>query len=231
MREVLSGSFLFAKLEEKDLDALLELSARKKLDAEQVVFTRKSPADRLYAVVSGRVRVVSYSDSGNEIIFRILEPGDVFGEIGVLDGEARTATAIASETSELLVVERGRFLRFLEKQPKLALDLLSAMAGRLRTTTRLLEDTLFLNVPARLARKLLDLAETYGKETPAGTRIEMKLPQEVIGNLIGTSRVSVNQQMKIWKERGWISVERSFVTLIEGAQLERVAEDGDADEG
>ena len=105
-----------------------------------------------------------------------------------------------------------------------------AVDSRLRATTALLEDTLFLNVPARLAKKLLELADVYGTETERGTRIELRLPQELLGNLVGTSRVSVNQQLVGWRERGWVEVESSFVTVLDAQALARVA-DGEEESG
>jgi len=223
-RAILSRSFLFSKLSERELDELISLGMPRKIAREQVIFTRGSPSDRMFAVLQGRVRVVSYSDTGNEIIFRILEPGEVFGEIGVLDEGERTATAIATDACELLVLERKALLARLLRSPELALKLLAALAGRLRTTTELLEDLLFLNVPVRLAKKLLALAQTHGRDVGSGRHIEMRLTQEVLGNLIGTSRVSINQQMRAWKERGLIDMERGSVTLLDLDSLELIAE-------
>ena len=104
-----------------------------------------------------------------------------------------------------------------------AMKLLAAMAARLRTTTDLLEDLIFLNVPARLAKRLLDLAKIYGREDGSSIRIEIKLSQEALGNLIGTSRVSVNQQLGAWKSQGLVSVDKSIVTLLEPTRIEEIA--------
>jgi CRP-like cAMP-binding protein len=222
-REILRRGVLFSQLSPQEIDEVARLAVTRRFDPEQLIFTKGSPPDRIFTVLQGRVRVVTYSDEGNELIFRFIEPGEVFGEIGLLDGKERTATAIAHDASALDVIQRARFMGLLERRPALTIKLLSALAGRLRTTSELLEDTLFLNVPARLAKKLLELADSYGRETPQGTRIEMALPQHLIGNLIGTSRVSVNQQLGIWKECGWIRLERSRVTLLDREQLEQVA--------
>lgn len=226
-RELLGRGLLFSRLAPEEIDEIASLAVTRRYDKEQVIFTKGEPSNRLFAVLRGRVRVVTYSDEGNELVFRIIEPGEVFGEIGLLDGKERTATAIAHEASEIDVIDRKSFLRLLERHPGLTIKLLSAFAGRLRTTSELLEDTLFLNVPARLAKKLLELADSYGRETPEGTRIGISLPQHLLGHLIGTSRVSVNQQLGLWRERGWIRVERSTVTLVARDELQGVADRSD----
>jgi CRP/FNR family transcriptional regulator, cyclic AMP receptor protein len=151
----------------------------------------------MFALISGRVKIVTLSPEGKEVVLAILVSGDVFGEISMIDGRARTATVLAVENSALLVLERRDLMPFLERHPRVAIKMLESICQRLRTTDELLEDVVFLDLPSRLAKRLLLLAEHYGKNTGQGTRIEMKLSQTEIGNMVGTSRESVNKQLRM----------------------------------
>ena len=226
-RAVFRNSPLFEGLNDRDLDQLLALGGSRRFAKEQVVFLRESQPDALYAVLTGQVRAVTNSLSGSELILRLIDPGEVFGEVGLLDGSPRTATTIASADSELFVIEGKRFRAFLSARPGLCLQLLAALARRLRSTSQQLEDVQFREVPARLARKLLELAESYGRSTPDGTRIERPLPQQVLGNLIGASRVSVNQTLRAWAADGLVEVGRSRLTLLDLDRLQDVADELD----
>jgi CRP-like cAMP-binding protein len=222
-RAILARSFLFSELSEREIDELISLAVWRRFDAEEVIVTRGTPSDRLFALLRGRVRVVRMSAAGNEIVLRMIDPGEVIGEIGVLDGGERSATAIASEPSELLVLQRNALLARLRNTPELYLKLLTALAGRLRDTDEQLADLAFLNVPPRLAKKLLSLAKSYGRPVEAGVRIELHLTQEALGNHVGTTRVSVSQQICAWRKRGLIEMKGGSVTLCDVAELERIA--------
>ena len=221
--QLLQTSFLFAKLDKSELDALVAVAALKSYRAGQVVFTKGSEADRFYAITNGRVRIVS-SDLGNEVTLRLIDSGEVFGEIAVLDRGVRTATAIADTSSDLLVLSREKIVSILAASAPLSLKLLEAMASRLRSTTELLEETLFLNVPARLAKKLLALGAAYGQADSPGGPTVVRITQESLGSLIATSRVSVNQQLRAWQDAGVIDLKRGKVVLLKPEALEDVAE-------
>lgn len=157
------------------------------------------------------------------MVLAILIPSDVFGEISMIDGRARTATVVAAESSALLVLERREPIPFQERHPKVAIKMLEGICKRLRTTDELLEDVVFLDLPSRLAKRLLSLAELYGKNTGHGTRIEIKLSQAEIGNMVGTSRESVNKQLRMWGDEGVISIERGHITVLQPNKLKLLA--------
>lgn len=118
----------------------------------------------------------------------------------------------------------SRFIAFLERHPTVAIRLLGTLALRLRLTNELFEDTIFRNLPARLAKRLLILADNCGQETAEGTRIDLKLSQQDIGNMIGTSRESVNKQMRTWEDEGLIRFRKGYVTITQPEKLEDLAE-------
>jgi CRP-like cAMP-binding protein len=222
-RALLSRSPLFGSLKSPDLDRILQLARPKRLAHEQVLFTKGDAAESVYAIVSGRVRVVSTSEEGKEVVLRMLRPGDVFGELGLLHGGHRTATVVAAEPCELLAIGRRDFLALLESDARVAVQLLAALAERIGDLTDQLSDFVFHGLPVRLAKRLIELAESYGVDTPEGVRIEANLSQQELANLVATSRESVNKQLRAWEDDGWIRLDRAGVTLLRRDELEDLA--------
>jgi len=214
---------LFSSLEAGELEALLAIGRRTKVPGNHSLFQRGSAADRFFVLLSGRARVVFTAHDGRELVVRLLEPGDVFGEIAVLDGGERTATVSTTEPCELLVVERSRLRSHLIAHPELNLKLLSLLAARLRQTTELLTDNVFLDVATRLAKVLRALVQSHGKPTRSGTRIDLKISQQELADMTGTSRVSVNKQLMSWQEQGLLSTERRVVTVHDMSAMEALA--------
>lgn len=163
------------------------------------------------------------AQDGRELVLRLLGPGDVFGEIAVLDGSERTADVTTTEASEVLVIERKRFLAYLRENSNIAVKLLGIMAAKLRDTTEQLSDNVFLDVSARLAKILLALASNYGEESASGRRIELKLSQQDLADMAGTSRVSVNKLMRGWQEQNIIHTEKRFITVHDLSALEEIS--------
>jgi CRP-like cAMP-binding protein len=156
-------------LGERDADALLKQAVTRRFQADDVIFRKDDPGTGLYGVVSGRVVVVADSAKGKELILNVFGPGEYFGEIALLDGEGRTATAIAREPSELLFLDRQHFMPFLALSPEATTRIIRLLCKRLRRTTDLVEDSIFLPVSLRLAKQLLALVDVYGlqaKEQP-----------------------------------------------------------------
>jgi CRP-like cAMP-binding protein len=223
-RELLLKSLVFSQLSAEDLDQLGKFAKSKRVAAKEVIFHKAEPGNQMSLIVSGRVKLSTLSEEGKEMMFGILEAGELFGEIALLDGEERSAAVTAIEPTELLVIERRDFIPFLERHPKVAIKLLATLAARLRLTDEMFEDTLFRNLPSRLAKRFLSLATDYGQETSAGVQIKLKLSQGEIGNLVGTSRESVNKQIRAWEEQGFISFKKGYITIKDSAALEDLSE-------
>ena len=220
-------SALFGPLEEDDLDRVLQLARPKRLEEEQVLFQRGEAADAVYAIVSGRIRIVSTSDDGKEVVLRILRAGDVFGELGLLAGGHRTATVIAAEPTELVAIGRREFFGLLEREPRVAVQLLAVLAEQIGDLTDQLSDFVFYGLPVRLAKRVIELANDDGVETPEGIRIELKLSQQELANLVGTSRESVNKQLRTWEDKGWIRLDRGVLLVRRPAAFEELAGESD----
>jgi CRP/FNR family cyclic AMP-dependent transcriptional regulator len=220
--KLLSSSFLFSGLNEEEFEKIADCAKVKKVSRDKTVFSKGDPGNSMFAVISGRLKVQNISEEGKVLIMGFLEPGSVFGEIAVLDSKPRTASVLSTEASELLVIERAPFLRFLESHPGVAIKLMKAICERLRTTDEFLENMVFMSIPTRLARMLRILSEKYGVTTPSGIEINMRISQGELANLVGASRESVNKQLRVWEEAGLLSnldgrmkLDPKFFTLTE----------------
>lgn len=195
-------SMIFSVLSDEDCHALLGLAKVIVAPARKTVCQIGEPGDALYVVLGGRAKVSLVSEDGKEIILSFIDPGQVFGEMSLLDGLPRSATVATMEESRLLVLWRKDVIPYLESHPAVTLSLLAAMSQRLRRANGLIEDLNFLNLPARLARLLLNLGEQYGRDTERGQEITLRLSQEELGNLVGASRESINKQFRAWVDAG-----------------------------
>src|SRR5688572_1826425 len=150
---------LFAGLAAEDLVALAANLQRRRYGKGQFIFQQGDPGLCLYLVESGKVKIASFSSEGKGLVLNLFGPGDFFGELALLDGEPRSADAVAQEPCQLLLLQRDDFMHFLEARPHVAIKLLATVSRRLRHTTQQAEDIIFFDLPARLARVLLELAE------------------------------------------------------------------------
>ena len=223
-RDLLASSHLFRNIDKSDLEQLAKYTKLKSFKNREVICRRGDLGTQMYLIANGRVTLHTDSDEGKELGFGFLNKGDVFGEIALFDGGVRTATVKAIEKTELLVIERRDFLPFLEKTPRAALQLLSTMAARLRSTDEHFEDIFFRNLPGRLAKKFLGLAESYGRETDKGIEIDLKLSQGEIGKLTGATRESINKQMRAWEADGLIDCTKGFITIKDPEKLEELSD-------
>lgn len=220
---VLAENSLLGHLDPADRARLAEYAQIVRYGADEVIFQRGDSGSGMMAVVTGRVKICAHSEDGKELILNLIKPGEVFGEISLIDGEPRTADAVALETSQLLVLDRRDFLRHLEQNPRMAQRLLAILCQRLRRTSAALEESLFLEVPARLARVVLHLAHAYGIPAKAGTCIDVKLSQGQLGAIAGITRESVNKQLGLWREAGWVSLRNGYLTVAQEGPLAQLA--------
>ena len=188
-----------------------------------MLFHKGEPGNQLYGVLSGRLRVSAASKDGKEMVIGFQDPGDVIGEIALLDQNPRSATISAVEPTELLTLDRRELLPFLQRHPKVAIHLAQVLAAKLRRLTEITEDAMFLTLPTRLAKKLMGLAKAYGKPAGDGGQLQLKLQQQELADMVGTSRESVNKQLRTWVGEGLVAVERGKVTIVDPDGLEAVA--------
>jgi CRP-like cAMP-binding protein len=210
-RQLLSKHFLISTMPEGALDDLVKFSTVVRFEPHRDVFNKGEPGDCLYGILSGRVRIYSTSPEGSEIILNVLETGELFGEIAILDGRTRTASAAAMERADLLRIHRDHFLPYVKANPDLILGMLSLLCDRLRWTSSTIEDAAFLSFPARIAKRLLVLADQSRR--PEARDITVPISQQDLGNMVGASRETVNKQLALWRSGGILDTGHGAIVI------------------
>lgn len=223
---LLARTDLFAALASEDLETLAAMARRRSLESEAPIFRKDDPSSSLYVIERGRVKISSGSREGREVVLNLLGPGSIFGEVALVDGGGRTADATACDPTSLLVLERGQLIPFLERQPALLLRMLVTLTARLRWVSDRLEDTVFLSLAARLAKRLLFLGEHFGVDTPRGRRLTVSLPQRELASHMNVTRETMNRLLQDWMGQGLIEIHRGFIVLKDAAALARIVEAG-----
>lgn len=218
-RAALLSSPLFQAMRPEELDEIAKLATERRHARGATIFQKGDEGSSMMAVLAGRVRVSSISTEGREITLNVINPGEIFGEIALLDGKPRSADATALEAARLLVVERRVFLPFLRQNDDLYLRLLAVICDRLRRTSLALEELALFDLPSRLARLLLKLADDYGRPTNGALRLDIKLSQRDLSTLVASSRESVNKQLRLWREDGVLELDGGYILLHRPAEL------------
>ena len=182
-----------SKVEAGDLKELFTLLKRRTYRQNETIFHKDDAGSTMYVIGEGTVKVSVPSEVGNEMILAILSAGDHFGELSLFDSKPRSATVTAASATEVYVLYHDDFIKFVNKHPNVAINIISSLTERLRKADNLIEDVVFLDIPARLAKKLLELSRTHGKGKPDGSvEIDLRLTQQDIANMLGTvARVSI----------------------------------------
>jgi CRP-like cAMP-binding protein len=224
-RELLARVPLFSGFTPHELDALVPAARPMTVAARDELFHKGDDGSQLYVVIEGRVKAFTTSSEGDDVMFNVMGPGEVFGELALLSEGPRSATVCAIEPCELLVLDRRDFLAFLKRSPDVAVRLLTVLAEMVVRLSEFVEDVQFLNLPVRLAKKLILFADRYGCDAEGGAvKIDLKLSQEEWGDLVGTTRESVNKQMRAWGDEGLIRIDAGYVTLLQPEAIERLAQ-------
>ena len=217
--ELLAQVPLFAGLTPEELRGLAALLQRRRYAAGEVIFHEGDAGTALYIIENGEVKIVLGSAEGKEVVLGLLGPGDFFGELALLDGEPRSANAVARDACSLLLIRREDFLQFLVDEPRVAVNLLAVLSGRLRRTDQLVHDAAFLDVRARLIRVFLNLAQTRGQAGPRGIVVTSRLTQADLANMVGATRESINKWVRFYEQKGLVHHSRGRLTLLDLRRL------------
>jgi CRP/FNR family cyclic AMP-dependent transcriptional regulator len=213
---------LFADMPTTQLRPLAGAMKRHTYRRGQTILYQGDVGDSLFVVVSGRVRIYTISQEGHELSVWICDEGDFFGEMALLTGEPRSASAEAMQFTEVLVLERQVFRDYLLSNPEAALHIIEALSDRLRSTTESAEGLVSLSVTQRIARKLLELVARYGVPQEQGVLIDLNLSQEAIATLVGTTRESANRALRGLRDQGIVEIDRSCIRVIDPERLEDI---------
>lgn len=221
LRELLRGSDLLGRIPDHELETLTGRVHRVHCPRGKVIFMKRDEGGEVMIVARGRVKIVSTSPTGTEVIHNIIEAGQVFGEMALLDGKPRSADAIAAVDSEIVELSRSDFLDVLRRNPEVAIEMMAILCGRIRQSTSFVEDAVLLDSQTRLLHRLRSLADQYGEAEPdgVGVRIEHRLSQQEIGESVGLTRVSVNRLLSQWSGEGLIDSGRGWIRVHDPALL------------
>ncbi len=213
-KDLLAQVPLFAELAADDLAAVAAALRPHRYRSGEVVFHEGDAGTALYIIEEGEVKIVLGSPEGKEAVLSLLGRGDFFGELALLDGQPRSADAVTTVASHLLILDRDHFLRLLAEHPRFAASLLAAMSRRLRRTDQLVHDAAFSDVRTRLIRVLLELAQSRGKPGTEGVVITSRLTQSDLADMVGATRESVNKWLRYYTQRGFLRHDRGQMTLV-----------------
>lgn len=224
MEENVIGSVpLFEALAEQDQSELRSVMTETSLRRGEILFNEGDPGDRLYVLIDGKVKLGHTAPDGRENLLAVLGPGEILGELTLFDPGPRSTTATAVAPTRLLELQHKDLMAFLDTRPELAKHMLRALAQRLRRTNTALADLVFSDVPGRVAKALLDLADRFGERTDEGIYVPHELTQEELAQLVGASRETVNKSLAEFVSRGWIRLDGRAVLLLDVDRLRRRA--------
>lgn len=223
---ILRAHPVFGKLGPEAIDRLASYARIKAVTAGTTIFRKGDPGESLFAVCAGTVKIGNQSSEGKDAVFNLINAGEIFGEVALLDGHDRTAEAQALTDCSLMVIDRRDFVPMMTAQPDVALRLIELLCARLRHTSGQVEDIMFLDLPARLAKTVLWLAQNSGRSNGG----KILITQREIGQIIGMTRESTNKQLRAWADRNWIRLERGGLVVLKRDPLEAIAaaDDGEA---
>ena len=219
---------IFCDLEPAALDQLCRYAKHTTLKRGTTIVSKGDPGNSLIAVISGTVKISVSSPDGRSAILNLIGPGEIFGEVAVLDGAARTADATANTNCEIFIIDRREFIPFVRSQPALAMKFIELLCTRLRWTSDQVEEVILRDLPGRLASALLRLTEKH-KLAPAGRTIA--ITQQEISEMVGMTRESINKQLRVWAARKWVRLEHGAIVVLDAESLQELADAGSGNEG
>jgi len=221
MTDILQQIPLFSSLNKIELEAIDRVSITKIFPKEKIILLEDEDGDTLFIIKNGKVKVTTFSESGKEVIFSILNAGDFFGEMSLLDGKPRSATVVSMEDAQIQLIRRAEFYRLLEDHPRIALRLLEELASRLRKADERIESLSILDVTGRIAGILLQLAEDRGITNNNEVLIKSRPTHQELANMVGTTRETVTRVLKQLEDKNYIMMAGKDVTIFNVEQFKR----------
>ena len=221
--DVLREAPLFEALSEDDANALRAGIMNVHLDRGERLFAEGDPGDKLYIILSGKIKLTKAAPDGRENLLSVHGPGEMFGELSLFDPIPRTSSATAVTSADLAGLAHDDLRTWLSTRPEVAMHLLQALAQRLRRINEVKADLVFTDVPGRVAKALLDLSERFGVPTAAGIQVNHDLTQEELAQMVGASRETVNKALADFAARGWLQLAAKSVLLTDIDRLRKRA--------
>ena len=223
MDDALRKAGLFQGVDAADVEALGGEFEILETTRGQVLFHEGEPGDSLYIILSGKVKLGRRASDGRENLVAVMGPSDQFGELSMFDPGPRTATAVVVTDGRIARLSKASLQKWVQERPQIAMQLLRVVARRLRRTNTMLADLIFVDVPGRVAKQLLQLAQRFGSVDGGQLRVTHDLTQEELAQLVGASRETVNKALADFAARGWLRLEGKSVVILDRERLSRRA--------
>ncbi|MCI4646395.1 MAG: Crp/Fnr family transcriptional regulator [Hyphomonadaceae bacterium] len=224
IREEAGPNSLLAELSEQQLQAMLSVSRRAKYRKGEVIYNQGDRGESAALILTGAVKISTFSVTGREIVFAYLSAGDMVGDVAVLDGAVRTATATAAEKVECFILPRVELNRMIASDPDLTAAVIRFLCGRLRATNLLLESDRSYEQAARLARGILRLLKEHGHRDSAAGTLGLSISQSDLGAFVSMARENVSRQVSDWSRAGILKLERGRIVILDKEALEEIAD-------
>jgi CRP/FNR family transcriptional regulator, cyclic AMP receptor protein len=220
---VLRRAPLFEGLDEENARGLRRQLTEVKLSRGEHLFQEGQDGDRLFVVLDGKMKLTRAAVDGRENLLGVLGPGEMFGELSLFDPRPRTSSASAVTDATLAALGHDALRRMLQDHPEVSLHMLQALARRLRRANDVVADLVFTDVPGRVAKNLLDLADRFGEQEKDGLHVHHDLTQEELAQLVGASRETVNKALADFAARGWLQISARSVLILDVERLRKRA--------
>ena len=223
VQDILSRAGIFQGVDPVAVQHLIEQMETVRYPRGTTIFDEGEPGDRLYIITSGKIKLARHAPDGRENLLTVMGPSDMFGELSIFDPGPRTSSAVCVTEVQAATMNSELLKKWVDDHPEIAQQLLRVLARRLRRTNANLADLIFTDVPGRVAKTLLQLANRFGVQEGSALRVNHDLTQEEIAQLVGASRETVNKSLAEFVSRGWIRLEGRAVTLLDVDRLRRRA--------
>lgn len=221
----LSSAPLFEGLPQADVEAILAAARRRVYDADEFVVYQGDAANAVYMVARGQVRLGQLESDGQEVLIRFLGPGDIFGAVAAFKEATVPVSAQTVEPAEVLAWDRAVIRPLVERYPRLSLNLMTILAGRIQEMRERIGDLQTQRVERRIARALLRLAQQVGQRTETGVLINLPLSRQDLAEMTGTTLYTVSRVLSQWEADGIVKSGRERVEILRPHSLVTIAED------
>ena len=223
VQDILSRAGIFQGVDPVAVQHLIEQMETVRYPRGTTIFDEGEPGDRLYIITSGKIKLARHAPDGRENLLTVMGPSDMFGELSIFDPGPRTSSAVCVTEVTAATMNSEMLKQWVADHPAIAQQLLRVLARRLRRTNANLADLIFTDVPGRVAKTLLQLANRFGMQEGGALRVNHDLTQEEIAQLVGASRETVNKALATFAHRGWIRLEGTSVLIVDTEHLARRA--------
>ena len=223
IQDTLAKAGIFQGVDAEAVDTLINEMETVTFARGTTIFDEGEPGDRLYIIVDGKVKLARHAPDGRENLLSVMGPSDMFGELSIFDPGPRTSSAVCVTGVTAATMNSTMLKQWIDTHPEISQQLLRVLARRLRRTNASLADLIFTDVPGRVAKTLLQLANRFGMQEGGALRVNHDLTQEEIAQLVGASRETVNKALATFAHRGWIRLEGKSVLIVDTEHLARRA--------